>query len=375
VRKRQRSEFWRSLPPSSRGLFLAAVFFTFSPFSFLLDAVDLGRNPPLRLVLLVLVYGAISVGYAAAASRPKVFYPIIIAAHLLVMAQFSRFAPARTPVNQAALQTRLMVDAGATIASVIVAYVLFATFIGRQGVRYVRDRTEIVLARDIHRLLVPGISRRAGRFEFCGISVPSGDVGGDLVDLVESDGRWIGYVADVSGHGVASGLLMGMVKSAARMKLRSAQSIGALMDELNVVLLDLKKPEMFVTFACVQYDGSPELQFSLAGHLPILHRRSADAAIDELSLPQVPLAMFGDRQFTAARVAFAPGDLFVIVTDGLTEVFDGDDREFGLDGLKAIVQQHGTAPLESLRDEILSAAHGHGAQLDDQTLLLIRAVA
>ena len=65
-----------------------------------------------------------------------------------------------------------------------------------------RVSTEIALARDIHRLLVPPVARRIGPFEFCGISIASGDVGGDLIDLVEANGHWIGYVADVSGHGV-----------------------------------------------------------------------------------------------------------------------------------------------------------------------------
>jgi serine phosphatase RsbU (regulator of sigma subunit) len=41
----------------------------------------------------------------------------------------------------------------------------------------------------------------------------SGDVGGDLVDLVEQDKGWLGYVADVSGHGVSPGVVMGMFKS------------------------------------------------------------------------------------------------------------------------------------------------------------------
>ena len=85
--------------------------------------------------------------------------------------------------------------------------------------------------------------------------------------------------------------------------------------------------------------------------------------------------MFGDRRYTSAPVAFAPGDLVVILTDGLTEVFDRHDRELGLDGIKTIVRENATTPLDRLRDALLAAAHGHGPQLDDQTLLLIRASA
>ena len=245
----------------------------------------------------------------------------------------------------------------------------------REGWRYVRTCTEIALARDIHRLLVPPIARRVGSFEFRGTSVPSGDVGGDLIDLVETDGRWIGYVADVSGHGVGAGLMMGMVKSAARTQLLAPRPLGELLDTLNVVLFDLKKPGMFVTFAGLQFDGTANLEFAVAGHLPILHYRSATSTLDELSTPQTPLAMFEGRQFCDSRIAFSPGDLFVILTDGLTEVFDRKDEEFGFDRFKALVAESASMPLDRLHDTLLAAVRGHGSQVDDQTLLLIRTVA
>ena len=55
------------------------------------------------------------------------------------------------------------------------------------------------------------------------------------------------------------------------------------------------------------------------------------------STPQVPFAMFSDRRVTSGGVACEPGNLLVILTDGVTEVFDGADREFGLDRLKDLI--------------------------------------
>ena len=81
----------------------------------------------------------------------------------------------------------------------------------REGSRYYKLHTELALARAIHRELVPPISRQIGEYEFRGVSIPSGEVGGDLVDLVDHDegSAWTAYVTDVSGHGVPSGVLMG----------------------------------------------------------------------------------------------------------------------------------------------------------------------
>jgi serine phosphatase RsbU (regulator of sigma subunit) len=369
----KRAQFWRSIPTRSYAIFLFGVFFMFLPTGLLGDIAGQGSSPPLRLVLSMILSGTISVAYIVVSNRPT-WFPVLIAAHILIIWQFDRVVPATTmPMTGAALQARLNLDTTIVSISLIVSFMLLSQFVKREGLRYVRAHTEISLARDIHRLLVPPVTRRIGGFEFCGVSIPSGEVGGDLIDLVESDGRWIGYVADVSGHGVGAGLLMGMTKSAAHTQLRVAPSMERLQNTLNAVLFDLKKPDMYVTYAGLQFDGMPELEFSVAGHLPILRYCPSTATLDELTIAQVPLAMFEDRTFVASRVAWQPGDLFVILTDGLTDVFDKHDSEFGLDRIKAIVREHARSPLETLQTRLLDAVKAYGPQLDDQTVLLIRA--
>src|SRR6202035_3709088 len=77
------------------------------------------------------------------------------------------------------------------------AWPLALTFFNREGQRFFQVRTEMRLAGEIHQALVPAIESCFGDYEFYGISRPSGMVGGDLVDALASDGRWIAYVVDV----------------------------------------------------------------------------------------------------------------------------------------------------------------------------------
>ena len=65
--------------------------------------------------------------------------------------------------------------------------------------------------------------------------------------------------------------------------------------------------------------------------------------------------------------------MFVILTDGLTDVFNTRAEEFGLDRIKAIIREHAAAPLKTLQTRLLDAVKAYGPQLDDQTVLLIRA--
>ena len=70
------------------------------------------------------------------------------------------------------------------------------------------------LAHGIQDTLVPPVALRSARFEVYGISDPSDKVGGDLVDaLYLSNGDAVAYLADIAGHGLQAGILMGMLKT------------------------------------------------------------------------------------------------------------------------------------------------------------------
>jgi phosphoserine phosphatase RsbU/P len=371
-----RYESWKAMSRRSYILFLAGVFFTFLPAGLLTDIARLGANDLTRLTVNALFSGGVAVAYVLVVRHRPRLLVLLVALQIVFTLEFDRlFGPPGPPLDGAALQARLVADVnGATLAT-IAGFVLLSQVLRAESTRHGRLRAEIALAKDIHRQLVPRIARTIGRYEFLGVSLPSGDVGGDLVDLVESPGGWTSFVADVSGHGVAAGLLMGMLKSTTRTQLRAGERLDELLNTANSVLFDLKSPTMFATFAGVQHDGGAALRFTVAGHLPILHYHSATGSISELSTPQVPLAMFSDRLFTSGGVTCQPGDLLVILTDGLTEVFDGADREFGLDRFKVLIAHQATAPLDSIERRVFAEVRAHGVQLDDQTLLLIRAVA
>jgi serine phosphatase RsbU (regulator of sigma subunit) len=182
----------------------------------------------------------------------------------------------------------------------------------------------------------------------------------------------------VSGHGVGAGLLMGMVKSAARTRLREGATFDQLLTTINAVLFDLKSPAMFATFAGLQRGADDGvLQFTVAGHLPILHYRARTGDVVEVSIAQLPLAMFPDTAFSGAEVSCDAGDLFLLLTDGLTEVFDRPDQhgeEFGLDRVKSLLREQAAAaaPLEVIEQQLLAEVRAHGTQHDDQTLFLVR---
>jgi sigma-B regulation protein RsbU (phosphoserine phosphatase) len=245
-------------------------------------------------------------------------------------------------------------------------------FFQREGKRYFKAHTEIRLASEIHRALVPSFGLQIGEFELHGVSQPSGEVGGDLVDVIQEGNRWFGYVADVSGHGVPAGVMMAMVKSAVRMHWVQGQSASSLMEPLNSVLRAVRAQDMFVTCAYLQSDGGTTLRFSLAGHLPILHFQAATGTVAEHSILNFPLALFPQPAFETSEIQCSPGDVLVLLTDGLTEVFDRNGTELGLEPFKRALRESAAEPLEQISLSLQRTARQHGPQSDDQTMLIVR---
>jgi serine phosphatase RsbU (regulator of sigma subunit) len=367
------SRFLRTTPIRVQLLFFAGTFFVFLPTGLLTDVAELGATPPGRLALASVIAGATAVAYTVVARYGAIWMAVLAPFHVFGLAALNRFVEPLGPrlTEEAALRARLGLDVGLTVLSLVAGFSLLSTFIRREGSRHGRLQAEVELARQIHGVLVPALAQRSSSIEVRGLSVASGEVGGDLVDVVEDAAGWTAYVVDVSGHGVGSGLLMGMVKSAARVALRRRTDLGELLTLLNAVVHDLKSPAMYATFAGLQWRDDA-LSFATAAHMPVLRRRRGSATVDELSMVQLPVAMFPDTAYTSTRLDATPGDLFVILTDGLTEVFDRRGQEFGLERMKALVAAHGDGPLEVLERRILDAVRGHGSQQDDQSLLLVR---
>jgi hypothetical protein len=348
---------------------------------FVNDIIHMGRQPMLPFVLGVLLSGVFATFYAATGivlrrQFWKAFLPLFALQFALMGLLGNLFPdlPQATPMGASdlsRLQSRLMFDGISTTCAIGLGYACFVYVTITEGRRYAHVYAEMVLATEIHRVLVPAIDTDIDDFEFYGRSLPSGEVGGDLIDVFQHDRGWIAYIADVSGHGVAPGVLMGMVKSAARMQLSSAEKSATLLERLNSVLFPIKKSEMFVTFAYLAWDGE-RLEYSLAGHPPILHYHAATNELSEVDCSNLPVGMFGGQRFVSESVQYAPGDLFLLFTDGLLEVTNAKDEEFGLAALKAVMSAHAGNPLNTTAQAVLDATDRHGHATDDRSLLLVR---
>jgi hypothetical protein len=370
-----------TLPRTAFFLFQLGVFFLFVTIGLSNDILQMGRLPKFPFALSLLVSGVFPVCYAIAGFTLrgriwKAFLPIF-ALHMTLLYLLGRKVPREIEIAQMSvreisrMQGRLSFDGIAIIFAVLVGYGCFLYVTITQGRRYFRMQAEIELATEIHHVLVPAIETKMDGYEFYGRSSPSGEVGGDLIDVAGTDENWVAYLADVSGHGVAPGVVMGMVKSAARMLLSSGDDAGHLLPRLNEVLYPLKKPDMFVTFCFVARSGDA-LRIGLAGHPAILRFSAGTGVVTELECPNMPLGILPVGEFASSEIRAEPGDVFALYTDGFVETANRAGVEFGGARFAAEFQKRGGEPLEIIYRSLQESVARYGAQFDDQSLLLIR---
>jgi len=378
-------QHFQSLPIGRQLPLFLAVFCLFTVIGFFSDLLNLGHVPYAVVLLSAFSSGVIAMLYLLVATRYPGYYNYILTALQLLywfaFGYITRFLIEHLHLRPVATETGVRFAGIAIFIAVILSYLLFIWFIRGEGQEAYRIKNELRLAHSIQEMLVPPIHMRIPQFEIYGRSDPSDKVGGDLVDALQmEDGSCVAYVADIAGHGLQAGILMGMLKTAARTALLDGGAssphavLPTLMERLNRVLPCVKEPQMYATFAGFRLNSDGTVFYALAAHPPILqyNAHASEQPVASMSAQQFPLGLLPVNGFSSEVTTMAAGDLLIAVTDGILEACNQSEEEFGLERLQRVILENCAASLPALSEKILDAARSFGMQTDDQTLLLIR---
>lgn len=233
-----------------------------------------------------------------------------------------------------------------------------------------RIETELAEARRFQRSLLPADAGRIGPFRLAVRYQPSDELCGDLYAWAEGpEGSLALLVADVSGHGASAAMLTGFVKSAFQSSWQDGFEPAAVVRYLASGIHGLPA-NRFVTLFCGRIEiTARRLEYVNAGHPSAILRRPEGAVLlgstAALVSPVLPLG-----EIDQSAEAFAPGDMLVLCTDGVTEA-TGDAGEFGVERLRQEVER-GPSAASSLLDSVLERVDDFrgGRPLDDDLTLL-----
>jgi sigma-B regulation protein RsbU (phosphoserine phosphatase) len=206
----------------------------------------------------------------------------------------------------------------------------------KRHLEYARLAQDLDAARAIQQSLLPQAMPSIPGYSVAARSRACYHVGGDYLDVVtEPDGSLLMVVADVAGKGLASALVGTAFRSAFRALARQSLTLRELAGRLSQQHWDegTEARRRYVTAIFLRLDAaSAEMELVNAGHNPAFLVTSGDPSVRLIEASGTPLGMLPGSRYAVERVPIKPGARILLYTDGLTEVFRGED-EFGQERL------------------------------------------
>ena len=235
-------------------------------------------------------------------------------------------------------------------------------------------QSDLDQAQEIQIHLLPRETPQLAGFQIACAWQPARSVSGDYFDVLSLGKGQVGLcIADVSGKGVAAALLMANLQASVKAFTRENLSPAVLCSKLNNVLCDNIAPGRFVTFFYAVLDQETRtLRYESAGHcLPLLVH--GDGTIEFPEAFSGVLGLFSHWTFSDHELMLAPGDVLIMMTDGVLQAWDAEEEEFGYKRLIASVLASRAQGAHGIRKRVLEdvAAFCNGLFSDDASLIVV----
>ncbi len=247
-----------------------------------------------------------------------------------------------------------------------------------------RMLSALEVAEEVQQNLLPRKIPSISGLDIAAKSIYCNKTGGDFYDFLpvskNSDGQFKVVIGDVSGHGIAAGLLMTTARALIRSRSAQPGTLSEIVTDVNRDLtLDIHDSGRFTTLIYLMVDPqNHQLKWVRAGHdAALLYDPDSDRFED---LYGSGLALGWDETYQYqenVRTGLAKGQVIFLGTDGIWESFNLKGEPFGKDQVKETIRRNAAANAEQIMNAILTALAGYRQGMepeDDVTLVVIKIV-
>jgi phosphoserine phosphatase RsbU/P len=250
--------------------------------------------------------------------------------------------------------------------------------------------TDLRMATELQQALMPNVypsfpassSQGQTRLRFYHRYLPASMLGGDFFHIARLSDDAAGIcICDVMGHGVRAALITAMLRALIETHAAEAADPGRFLTELNSEFTRILKQTGTLVFATVLYCviniRERDARFARAGHPAPLHVRRTANEVGAVALGEgssgPAMGLIPNAQFKTSEAKLSPGDFLLFFTDGVIEVEDKRDRDFGIEGLQQSIRSNMHQPTESLLEAIISDVYNFAGSkvLTDDACLVV----
>lgn len=216
-----------------------------------------------------------------------------------------------------------------TLVLLVVVSFSMASLSGEQttkvlAARAARSRQELLDGGGVQRRLLPQSTPDLPGYDVAGTCIPSGAVSGDFFDWQRTPDGLVVTLADVMGKGVGAAMIAATVRASLRAATPSHEPGQTMSIVDRAVETDLEAVDAFVTLLHLQLDAESGVVTAVdAGHgLGVICR--ADGTREVIASENLPMGVFGTQTWVTTTARLDPGDLLLICSDGVLDLFDDD---------------------------------------------------
>lgn len=248
--------------------------------------------------------------------------------------------------------------------------------LAKDNIRQEGVRKELELASQMQAMLFPRMLPNDNKLETAALYLPHQQVGGDYYDFIQLNENEVAFcMADVSGKGVSAALLMSNFQANLRALFNHTTSLTDLVKDLNQKVMSNANGEKFITLFIGKYNiVTHVLNYINAGHNPPV---MADGnSVSLLKIGCTGLGMFDELvRVKEGIVNITPGTIIVCYTDGVVEVENDKEEDFGVEQLMDIIRNNTSMKMKEINELIIQRINEHKGNLpyvDDIALFSCR---
>jgi serine phosphatase RsbU (regulator of sigma subunit) len=236
-----------------------------------------------------------------------------------------------------------------------------------------RKTQELEEARQLQLSMLPREIPMPDHLEIAAKMITANEVGGDYYDFYMAPDKTLTIaIGDATGHGMRAGTMVASIKSLFA-AFGNHLKISDFFNRCTEIIKDMNMGNIFMGMMLVRLNGK-KLTAAAAGMPPILIYRHATKKIEDLVLKGMPLGAHRNFKYNEESVTICAGDVILLMTDGLPELFNQNDEMFDYPRLKDIFLQAANRSSEQIIEKLVEAGEkwrGEKSLADDCTFVVI----
>ncbi len=251
-----------------------------------------------------------------------------------------------------------------------------------QAIENERYQEELKIAQRVQKALLPLHLDHPDSFDICAYSNTADEVGGDYYDTYQVDeNHFVLIMGDVSGKGTSAAFHMAQMKGVFQSLIQLGLRPAEFMEKANSALSKCLERNHFITASIFEIDVVHQtFCHARAGHIPTLWYKASERTAEFISMEGLGLGIVRNLTYKnhvhEKTFDYQPGDILVLLTDGILEGRNDTGEQFGYKRIKKIVEEHPQKSPIDLQQVLIDSLHlfvgGDGMIDDDYSLLVVK---